>query len=73
MSSLDVHQVMLDAIEQVRPLLQARRHQLTLEYRHGRRLPGSSEDLLAQTIANLLTNAVRYRAKADAPRGGCPR
>jgi signal transduction histidine kinase len=65
LSDLDVHRVVLDAIEQVRPLLQARGHQLTLNASTQPATVRGDSKRLVQTFANLLTNAAKYT-----PQGG---
>ncbi len=62
---LDLHQVVLESIEQVRPLLHARTQRLTVE---AATLPASvrgDSKRLVQTFGNLLTNAAKYT-----PEGG---
>jgi signal transduction histidine kinase/CheY-like chemotaxis protein len=65
LSSLDVHHVVLDSIEQVRPLLEGRGHQLTLNASTQPASVLADSKRLVQTFANLLTNAARYT-----PEGG---
>ncbi len=62
---LDVHQTVLDAIEQVRPLIEARRHALTLHTSPEPALVQADPKRLVQVLTNLLTNAAKYT-----PEGG---
>jgi PAS domain S-box-containing protein len=63
--SLDIKNIVADAVEQVRPLIEARRHHLILH------LPPESAHVLGdhkrlvQVVANLLNNAAKYT-----PEGG---
>ncbi len=59
---LDVHQAVLDAIEQVRPLIEARRHVLTLHTSPEPALVRADPKRLVQVLTNLLTNAAKYTA-----------
>jgi len=56
----DVKQVVADAIEQVRPLLEHRGHRLTLQMPTGPALVSGDPKRLVQVVANLLNNAVKY-------------
>ena len=60
LADLDVHQVVLDAIEQVRPLLDSRGHQLILQASTQPATVRADSKRLVQTFANLLTNAAKY-------------
>jgi signal transduction histidine kinase/ActR/RegA family two-component response regulator len=57
--TVDVHAVVLEAIEMVSPLLEQRRHRLHLDVE--RELPVDGDRTrLAQVVANLLSNAASY-------------
>lgn len=56
----DVHQAVLEAIEQVRPLIDARGHELTLHTSTQPALVRADPKRLVQVLTNLLTNAARY-------------
>ncbi|HSC68143.1 MAG TPA: ATP-binding protein [Cellvibrio sp.] len=58
----DARQIVISAIEQVRPLMDARRHQLTI---HNAPVPApvvGDQKRLVQIIANVLNNAAKYTA-----------
>ncbi len=61
--TLDVHQAMRDAIEQVRPLIETRHHELTLRTSHEPALVRADPKRLVQVLTNLLTNAAKYTSK----------
>jgi len=63
--TLDVKQVIADAIEQVRPIVEAKHHRLTLELDPESARVAGDRKRLVQTLGNLLTNAARYT-----PEGG---
>jgi signal transduction histidine kinase len=57
---LDVRQVVGEAVEQLTPLIQARRHHLQLHLAPGTTLVSGDRKRLVQVIANLLNNAAKY-------------
>ncbi|PPC94178.1 MAG: hypothetical protein CTY33_05120 [Methylotenera sp.] len=62
-TSFDAKKILNDAVEQVRPLIEARHHLLTVHY------PNESVNItgdlkrLVQVVTNLLTNAAKYTAE----------
>ena len=62
---LDVGQLVTDAIEQVAPLIQSRRHQLTVQLTPEATIVNADRKRLVQVIANILHNAAKYT-----PEGG---
>jgi signal transduction histidine kinase/PAS domain-containing protein/ActR/RegA family two-component response regulator len=62
---VDICQAVSAAVEQVRPLIEKRLHQLTLAIGSGPLFVSGDEKRLVQVIANLLNNAARYT-----PEGG---
>ncbi|MGB9108848.1 MAG: ATP-binding protein [Telluria sp.] len=62
---LDLKEVLQGAVEQARPLIEARRHQLTVELTPARTWISGDKTRLVQVIANLLNNAAKYT-----PQGG---
>lgn len=62
---LDIGQIVTDAVEQVNPLVRARRHRLTLHLCPDAAMVLGDNKRLVQVIANLLNNAAKYT-----PEGG---
>ncbi|HEX8479681.1 MAG TPA: ATP-binding protein, partial [Telluria sp.] len=62
---LDVRQIVTDAVEQVTPLIQARRHHFALHMPPETTMVMGDRKRLVQVVANLLNNAAKYT-----PEGG---
>ena len=62
---VDVKRVVADAVEQVRPLIETRRHHLTVHTEPDSALVEGDYKRLVQVLANLLNNAAKYT-----PEGG---
>ncbi len=60
MQPLDMRQIVTEAVEQVTPLIHARRHHLTLRLSPEALTVLGDKKRLVQVIANLLTNAAKY-------------
>jgi PAS domain S-box-containing protein len=60
---LDIGQVVADAVEQVTPLMRARRHRLGLQMTPETPLVMGDKKRLVQVIANLLNNAAKYTSE----------
>jgi len=58
--TLDVHEIIAAAVEQARPLLQARHHELMLDERAHQASVHGDRKRLVQVLANLLNNAAKY-------------
>jgi PAS domain S-box-containing protein len=57
---LDMRHVVADAVEQVNPLIHAKRHHLTLHLPPDRAMVSGDKKRLVQIVANLLNNAAKY-------------
>lgn len=57
---LDIRQVVGEAVEQLTPLMQARRHHLQLHLAPSTTLVSGDRKRLVQVLANLLNNAAKY-------------
>lgn len=64
-ASLDINHVLTDAVEQVSPLVGAKKHRLMLDMAPNVVLVAGDKKRLVQVVANLLTNAAKYT-----PEGG---
>ena len=64
--ALDVREVVHEAVEQVRPLIDARRHELHCEIASGTLRVEGDRTRLIQVVSNILNNAAKYTAP-----GGC--
>lgn len=65
LNNVDIEQVINDAVEQVTPQIEARRHRLEVDSLPRPTVVKGDEKRLVQVTANLLTNAVKYT-----PEGG---
>lgn len=59
-ASVDLHEVVHDALEQTAPLMASKAHTVTLELTPGAALVFGDRNRLVQVLANLLNNAARY-------------
>jgi PAS domain S-box-containing protein len=57
---IDVHDVIVKALEMVAPLLEQKRHHVAMESTAGQAFVNGDENRLTQIITNLLTNSARY-------------
>jgi signal transduction histidine kinase/CheY-like chemotaxis protein len=64
-SLLDAGQIIGNAVEQVRPLVDARKHRLTIQMQHDSAFIHGDQKRLVQILANILNNAAKYT-----PEGG---
>jgi signal transduction histidine kinase/ActR/RegA family two-component response regulator len=62
---VDIKRVVMDAVEQIRPLIEARRHKLSVKTAHCPVYISGDYKRLVQILANLLNNAAKYT-----PEGG---
>ncbi|WP_194726134.1 PAS domain-containing hybrid sensor histidine kinase/response regulator [Noviherbaspirillum malthae] len=62
---LDIRHILMDAVEQVTPLIRARRHHLALHLPPDATTVTGDEKRLVQVMTNILTNAAKYT-----PEGG---
>jgi signal transduction histidine kinase/CheY-like chemotaxis protein/PAS domain-containing protein len=62
---VDIKRVVLDAVEQIRPVIETRRHTLSVKTAHGPVYISGDYKRLVQILANLLNNAAKYT-----PEGG---
>ncbi|MGI4938148.1 MAG: hybrid sensor histidine kinase/response regulator, partial [Janthinobacterium lividum] len=62
-SPQDLHQLVANAVEQVRPIIKARRHQLTVALSAQPANVAGDSKRLVQMITNLLNNAAKYTAE----------
>jgi signal transduction histidine kinase len=63
---VDMHAVVAAAVEQVRPLIDARQHVLTVDIASAALMVEGDEKRLVQILANLLNNAAKYTMPAGA-------
>lgn len=66
MASLDMKIVVGNAIEQVRPLIESRRHTLGIKLTPAQAYVKGDEKRLVQVVSNLLNNAAKYTAPGGA-------
>ncbi|MBQ5947497.1 ATP-binding protein [Massilia sp. ST3] len=59
---LDLHDILAEAVEQVRPLIDARRHELRTEIENVALHVAGDRTRLIQVLSNILNNAAKYTA-----------
>ncbi|MDR5749722.1 MULTISPECIES: ATP-binding protein [unclassified Caballeronia] len=59
---LDIHQIVYESVEQVRPLIEAHKHRLTLQLAAEVLCVCGDHKRLVQLLSNLLNNAAKYTA-----------
>jgi PAS domain S-box-containing protein len=64
--ALDLNMLLIDAVEQVRPLLDARRHLLTVQPSEEPACIFADRSRMVQIVANLLNNAAKYTPEGGA-------
>jgi PAS domain S-box-containing protein len=57
---MDIKSIVADAVEQVRPLIEARNHQFTVELPPGQMWVNADKKRMVQVVANLLSNSAKY-------------
>ncbi|WP_313706177.1 PAS domain-containing protein [Massilia sp.] len=62
-AAVDIRQVVHEAIEQVAPLIQARRHRLHAQIAPGSSLVMGDRKRLVQVVSNILNNAAKYTSE----------
>jgi signal transduction histidine kinase len=62
---LDLNRATADAIEQVRPILERKKHRFSLHTSPGAALVRGDEKRLIQVLANLLNNAAKYSRRGN--------
>jgi signal transduction histidine kinase/ActR/RegA family two-component response regulator len=60
LGELDIKDVIADAVEQVRPLVERHGHALALQLAPGQAIVSGDRKRLVQVVANLLSNAAKY-------------
>ena len=63
---VDIRSIVTEAVEQVKPLLEAKGHYLELQLSPERSLVSGDRMRLVQVVSNVLNNAIKYT-----PNGGC--
>jgi len=60
---LDARQIVTAAVEQVRPLIESRRHRVSIQLPHDAAFVLGDQKRLVQVVANILNNAAKYTAE----------